>query len=97
MKKFVKNAVIFCLAWILGFFMVGILINNVRAQDLTQNQSQDLVSQQISVQLNRLALIQAELNNNIFNSPVFKSLKDFSEPLPVEDKGRINPFAPPGF
>ena len=36
------------------------------------------------------------IDSDFFNSPAFKSLKNFKEPLPKLKQGRINPFAPIG-
>lgn len=41
-----------------------------------------------------LELRSIELNENIFNDPVFKSLINFSRPIAPEPVGRENPFAP---
>ena len=37
-----------------------------------------------------------KLDQSIFTSPVFRSLKDFSQEIPSEPVGRPNPFAPVG-
>lgn len=37
-----------------------------------------------------------ELDNSIFNDPVFLSLTDFGVIIPPQDVGRRNPFAPIG-
>lgn len=36
------------------------------------------------------------INSDFFDSPAFKSLKDFKEPLPKLQQKRENPFAPIG-
>jgi hypothetical protein len=43
-----------------------------------------------------LALRSLRLDETIFSDPLFKSLKDFSEPIPPEPVGRANPFLPIG-
>jgi hypothetical protein len=58
--------------------------------------SQSFISQKITIQLNRLDQLKQKINGNIFSNPIFQSLKDFSQPLPTEEKGRDNPFAPVG-
>jgi len=37
-----------------------------------------------------------QLNSDIFEDESFKSLNDFSLPIDLEPKGRVNPFAPIG-
>ena len=49
---------------------------------------------QVLSALNQLQ--QLKLDGSIFDDKTFKSLKDFSRPLPTEEVGRTNPFAPIG-
>lgn len=45
--------------------------------------------------LNLLKELQAiKLDSSIFQNSVFRSLKDFGQPIPPEPVGRANPFAP---
>ena len=37
-----------------------------------------------------------KLDTEFFNQNVFKGLADFSQELPLEERGRLNPFAPLG-
>lgn len=37
-----------------------------------------------------------KIDTEFFNQEVFKGLIDFSQELPFEEKGRLNPFAPLG-
>ncbi len=38
------------------------------------------------------------IDNSVFTDPGYKTLRDFSVPIPTVDVGRPNPFAPlPGF
>ncbi|HBM45424.1 MAG: hypothetical protein UR85_C0011G0018 [Candidatus Nomurabacteria bacterium GW2011_GWF2_35_66] len=42
------------------------------------------------------AIRNVSLDSDVFNNPVLKNLKDQSKPIPSENKGRTNPFAPLG-
>lgn len=35
-----------------------------------------------------------KINTGLFESDTFKSLRDWSRPIPTEESGRANPFAP---
>ncbi len=37
-----------------------------------------------------------KIQKDFFSDPVFRSLQDFSTPVPDEPRGRANPFAPVG-
>lgn len=80
----------------LGFFgyqyVSGTPVNN----DLTKVGVSDTskMGAQVLSALNQLQ--QLKLDGSVFDDKTFKSLKDFSRPLPLEDVGRINPFAPIG-
>ncbi len=39
---------------------------------------------------------QINLDASLFESPMFNSLEDYSQPIPSEAVGRANPFAPIG-
>jgi hypothetical protein len=63
----------------------GLVVNNVSSDS-------DVAAQKFVDQINILRMI--HIDKAIFASPLFRSLVDFSRPLPVEDSGRPNPFAP---
>lgn len=50
----------------------------------------------IKLQQHLSELKKINIDSGFFNSSVFKSLKNFKEPLPKLKQGRINPFAPMG-
>lgn len=58
-----------------------------------QNQAQIAGSEIISA-LNQIQTL--NLSKDIFEDEVFRSLKDRSEPIPLEDVGKTNPFSPIG-
>lgn len=37
-----------------------------------------------------------KIQKDFFGDPIFRSLQDFSTPVPDEPRGRVNPFAPVG-
>ena len=47
---------------------------------------------QVLALLNQINAI--EINPAIFDSPVYKTLRDFSVPIPTQNVGRPNPFEP---
>jgi len=50
------------------------------------------VSRELVITLSNLNTIR--LDNSIFEDPVFLSLSDFGESIPLQNVGRRNPFAP---
>lgn len=50
------------------------------------------VSRELIITLSNLNTIR--LDNSIFSDPVFLSLSDFGEQIPLQNVGRYNPFAP---
>ena len=81
-----------------GFFMLnGGATSNVQ---LSQETSQQIsLSQQIEQELlaELLQLREIQLDDSLFRSQTFQSLKDFSRPIVAQPVGRENPFAPIGF
>lgn len=100
MKHLLVTSILFLAIMGAAFAGTTFLLNkSASAQSgLTEdvNSDQSVIAQRITLELNRLDQLKQKLNGNIFRDPVFQSLKDFSQPLPVEDKGRENPFAPIG-
>jgi len=41
-----------------------------------------------------IILKSVSINTDVLKSPAFRALQDLSQPIPREDRGRINPFAP---
>ena len=79
---------------IVGFFLystffVSDKVVEVTSEEVVQNVDTDLIA--------LLATLRGiTLNGELFASPVFRGLVDFSQALRPEDTGRDNPFAPLG-
>lgn len=94
----VKTIVAIIVVSTIGFFAYSYLSGgSSSAGDLTQV-SQTATSKmgaQVLSALNQLR--QLQLDTSVFSNATFKSLKDFSQPLPTDQiPGRDNPFAPIG-
>lgn len=60
----------------------------------TPSTEQQTIGRELLVTLRELRSL--KLNGELFNDPVFHSLRDFSVALPLQEAGRRNPFAPLG-
>ena len=76
--------------------LVGYTFISVQAQEglvqTTSNPNADIVAQKFINQINILNSVRIE--TSIFADESFQSLIDWSRPIPDEEKGRANPFAP---
>lgn len=61
----------------------------------TSGTGESIVGQELVIELNRLKSLR-NLNTDILSDPIFISLTDFTQPVPVQPTGRVNPFAPVG-
>lgn len=92
-----KTTAIFILILVVGafiyFYMSGGSVNNNSA--LLQGSSPD-VSDNVGVEvLTLLNQIQSlKIDSTLFSEPVYKTLVDYSVPIPAQPIGRTNPFAP---
>lgn len=93
-----KNIAIVLVIGVIGFFGYNYLIgSSSSAGDLTQvsQTSTSKMGAQVLSALNQLS--QLKLDESVFSDATFKSLRDFSQPLPTDQvPGRTNPFAPIG-
>ncbi|MEK7185649.1 MAG: hypothetical protein AAB726_03435 [Patescibacteria group bacterium] len=53
------------------------------------------VGQELVIELNRLKALR-NINTEILSEPAFESLVDYTQPIPTQPLGRLNPFAPIG-
>ncbi len=94
MKKTIKNTFLFLAIIVL----VGYAVISVQAQqdslliETTSNSNADIVVQKFINQINIISSVQVE--TTLFSEGVFDSFVDWSRPIPEEEKGRANPFAP---
>lgn len=96
MSALIKNILIVAVVAGVGFVGYNYLSRDP-AGDTLVTVSGDGTSQmgaQVLSALNQLQ--QLKLDESVFSDKTFKSLKDFSRPLPTESVGRLNPFAPIG-
>ncbi|MEQ1561554.1 MAG: hypothetical protein ABL899_02435 [Nitrospira sp.] len=77
----------------IGYFAYTVFLSppDLTGIDLANSQT---VGQDILVLVDKLN--QTRMDQSIFTSPVFSSLKDNAVPILPEAKGRPNPFAPVG-
>jgi len=94
MKKTIKNTFLFLTVIVL----VGYAVISVQAQQnsllvqTTSNTNADIVVQKFINQINIVSSVRVE--TTLFSNEVFRSFVDWSRPIPEEEKGRTNPFAP---
>ena len=100
--KFITNVIIAALGLSLLFLIYRFFIKtanepssspNLVAVGTAQNRVDETTDEFLNI---LLSLQKIELRGEIFATPFFKSLQDFSTPLPEETPGRANPFAPLG-
>jgi regulatory protein YycI of two-component signal transduction system YycFG len=100
MKTIFKTLAIFIPIFLLVFLMSTIILQkyaDAQGSVLTEEYVADnLAAQRLTLELQKINSLQNRISSDIFNNPIFKSLQDFSKPLPVEERGRSNPFAPLG-
>lgn len=100
MKHFLTTSLIFAVVLAITFISTSFILERkaLAQSGLTETSysSQNIIAQQITIQLDRLDQLTTKLNDSIFTNPVFQSLEDYSQPLPEEQPGRENPFAPIG-
>lgn len=53
------------------------------------------VGQELVIELNRLKALR-NVSPALLSTPVFTSLLDFTQPVPMQPLGRLDPFAPVG-
>jgi hypothetical protein len=89
-KSFVKSFLI--VVTVLAIAGLGFL--TVQAQGLveTSNTNADIIAQKFINQINVISSVR--IDDAIFSDATFRSLIDWSRPIPEEQKGRANPFAP---
>ncbi len=100
MKKYI--IITLCAAiTLIAFGTVFVNVRNVEAQNavngiVTSDESSateaDMIAETFIRQFEIISSV--KLDTSIFESPVFRSLEDFSKPIPEEQRGRANPFAP---
>jgi len=69
--------------------------SNDAAITVTAGTGTPIVGQELVIELNRLKSLR-NLNTDILSDPIFISLTDFTQPVPSQPTGRLNPFAPVG-
>jgi hypothetical protein len=96
MKSILKTISIFLPIFALTFFLSSFALNKFAdAQSLTVTENdQNVIAQRLAMELQRIDSLDNRIHDRLFNSQIFKSLEDFSRPLPEETRGRENPFAP---
>lgn len=53
------------------------------------------VGQELVIELNRLKALR-NISTDVLSDPSFESLVDYTQPIPTQPLGRLNPFAPIG-
>lgn len=97
MSPLIKTVLIVAIIAGVGFVGYNYLSQDSSSGDLivqVQDSDTSQVGAQVLSALNQLQ--QLRLDESVFTDKTFKSLKDFSRPLPTESVGRSNPFAPIG-
>lgn len=91
---------IFFAVFIFTFLISSFAMNKFAvAQDtllVEENSPENIIAQRLLLELQRVESLEKRISSSLFNSAIFKSLEDFSKPLPEEQRGRQNPFAPLG-
>ena len=89
-----KKTILIIVVVIIG----ALYLSSAYAQSDTSNGavSPDAISAQIVSKINVLDSVNLNINGNLFKNPLFTSLQDHSRPLPDQEIGRNNPFAPIG-
>jgi hypothetical protein len=76
--------------------VVGYGFISVQAQSngltVTSNPNTDIIAQKFINQINILGSV--NIDTSLLSQDSFKSFMDWSRPIPEEEKGRANPFAP---
>lgn len=96
-SSIIKIATVVIVIAVIGFFGYNYLNGSSSSSgdiSIVPNSDTSAVGAQVLSALNQLNRL--NLDAGIFSNPTFKSLKDFSRPLPTEPVGRINPFSPIG-
>lgn len=76
---------------IAGYAFISVQAQGLLAED-SGGSSADIIAQKFINQINILNSVKIE--TSIFNDASFQSFVDWSRPIPEEEKGRDNPFAP---
>jgi hypothetical protein len=95
MKKFIIITSLVTVVALGSMFANMIYISKVQAQSTTTTPNLatiDLNAGKVIQEVNTLNSI--KLDTSIFKNDSFKSLVDYSRPIPSEAAGRSNPFAP---
>lgn len=92
-----KTTIILLIVLVLGAFAYFFVLGGNSSSDtllFQQNPSgiSDNVGTEILALLNQIQSI--EIDASIFSSPVYQTLRDYSVPIPPQNVGRQNPFAP---
>lgn len=96
MKKNLFTKALLPLATVL--IIVGVLYLSSAYADSTTTPDDGLSSDAISAQIvSKISILNSvSLKDTMFKNAMFTSLVDYSRPLPDQDIGRNNPFAPIG-
>lgn len=98
-SKFTKNIITAVVIIIILFALYFFFFRNNNTTDTgTALYVEDQTSTTSQVDKNLLSLLlemkSIKLDAKLFNSPVFKSLNDYSIDIKTQETGRTNPFAP---
>lgn len=98
-KKIIIAALVIALAFLIFIILRkekpaedSLLESTVNSEVASNIAGADAIGAEIIEALNQIEAL--ELDDSIFSDPVFLRLKDKSQPIPPEPKGRENPFAP---
>ena len=96
MSSILKTIIILVVLGGIGFFGYTYFSNSSTDSTTLVSDSNDTTKMgaQVLTALNQLK--QLTLDGSVFTNRTFRSLKDFSRPIPEEPKSRANPFAPLG-
>jgi len=97
-NKLTKNIIVAVVTIVILFALYFFFFRNNNTIDTeTALYVEDQTNATLQVDKNLLSLLlemkSIKLDEKLFNSPVFKSLNDYSIDIKIQEVGRINPFA----
>ncbi|MEK7652848.1 MAG: hypothetical protein AAB334_02815 [Patescibacteria group bacterium] len=97
-KKFIKNIIITIAVAVLAFALYFFFFRGSGTNNDSGLSVEPIIGKTSTVDKSLLTLLlemkSVKLDEELFNSAVFKSLNDYSIKIEPQEVGRINPFAP---
>ncbi len=91
-----KTSIILIIIVVVGafiyFYLNGNSNNNSALLQGSSPELSDNISMEVLALLNQIQSL--KIDSAMFSEPVYRTLVDYSVPIPPQDIGRTNPFAP---